>query len=309
MTWLGPQDFQRYLDELRPGVSNYEWMWPLLRARFKQNGWFPRRLHSVIKRFGNPKKPYFIGQTPDGLRFLGDYRDVNAVACATTFEYPGPFICFMMERMKQTEGAFLDVGANLGFVASYLARSMAGRDEVFAFEPIPETTRRAAATFALNDLHNVRLFPVAVGDEEGDITFYDAPGNSEWASAHPTKQPIAIRWQETKVPCLTLDALCQAGHIGRVGLLKIDVEGHEPKVVRGAAELIRREKPVIFYEYNYSVAPFAGWSASDVALMINRSAAYRFKIFEDSGRMVDFSPPEEVGGVVNIYCECCEKAS
>lgn len=200
-------------------------------------------------------------------------------------------------------GTFLDVGANMGLFTAGIARFLKGREEVLAFEPVPATARRAAATFALNNLENVRLFPAAVGDADGEIVFYDAPGCSEYASAIPTSQSIPINWTETRVPSLRLDTLMEQGSFQKVGFMKVDAEGYEPKVMAGAERMIRRDQPHIVYEYNYSVAPTAGWTASDVALQIKQWGDYKFHIMLDDGVKEEFNPPQDVGGLINIYCE------
>jgi FkbM family methyltransferase len=299
---LGPDDFTRSLNTLRPLIGNYGWMLRLLSARARATGgWFPRRLHQIVRRFGNPRRPYFIGTTGDGLKFLGDYRDTYSVICEVCPGYDDDVIDFVEGQMRRTEGAYLDVGTNLGLVASAVARRLQGSHEVLAFEPMPDTARRAAATFALNGVTNLRLFQAAVGDEDGDITFYDAPGHSEAASANPTQQRWEIAWRETKVPCRRLDTLAQEGHIGAVGLMKLDVEGHESKAVRGAQALIRRDRPTVIYEYHPDIARSMGFGPGDVAALVQQTGAFRVTVL---GAGPDSFPPSpESMEVVNICCE------
>jgi FkbM family methyltransferase len=300
---LKPADFQNCLDDLMPRVGKYGWMWTVLRVRARKIGRFPFKLYSVLQRFGNANKPYFVEKTGGGITFMGDYRDIYAVSCAVCPDYDDPLLGFMEQRVKHLEGDYLDVGTNLGVVAATMARSLQDRGEVIAFEPIPETAKRAAATFALNSLKNVRLFRCAISDEDGEITFFNAPGRSEAASANRTEQ--SIDWIETKVPCRTLDSLVEQKAINKVGLMKIDVEGHEPKAVRGAGQLIARQKPEIIYEYHRGVAPKVGWEAADVAALINKASRYRFRTLNGDSTLSNFPPPPDSGEVVNIYGKSC----
>lgn len=69
---LSYSDFNKTLEEFRPLIGNYRWMWPVLRARSARiGGYFPHKIHNMLRRFGNPRKPCFICEFPDGLRFLG----------------------------------------------------------------------------------------------------------------------------------------------------------------------------------------------------------------------------------------------
>src|SRR5207244_4286059 len=101
-------------------------------------------------------------------RVPGDYRDDYATLCAIFPDHEADLLRFLKRQMERRAGAYLDVGTNLGLIAATMARALAGHErgggEVIGFEPVPETARCAAATFALNGLRNARLFQVAVGD-------------------------------------------------------------------------------------------------------------------------------------------------
>ncbi|HXG22973.1 MAG TPA: FkbM family methyltransferase [Chthonomonadales bacterium] len=323
---LGPKEFESHLEAIRPRLGNYHWMWKILRWRARSSGWFPRRIHALLRRLGNPRRPYFIGTTPAGVSFVGDYRDeytVGLVVAArhgrglnwtlsdnkytislpVTSVHSDPVVSLIIDRLQGTCGAYLDVGTNVGVVATEVARFLQGRQEVIAFEPHPETVRRAAATFALNGVKNVRLFAVAIGDVDGEITFYCPVGFSDMASAKPVDLGLPLRWVETKVPCYRLDTLAERGQIPQTGFIKFDVEGHEPRAVEGALQLIRRDRPAILYEYSYAIAPRLGWTATEVAESILRAGEYRFHVLRKDGTFSPFPPPARGGGHVDIFCE------
>jgi FkbM family methyltransferase len=302
VTTLQSADFQRELQNHQPGIASYRWMWKVLKARSRAiGGWFPHKVHNLLRRLGNPRKPYFIAEYRDGLRYLGDYRDVNSMSYALDAMEVADPLHELRSLLEGRPGAFVDVGANLGLYSAAMARTFPER-HVYAIEPVPATVRRAAATFALNGLTNVTLVPAAAGDTDGEIVFYDAPGCSEYASAIPTEQPINVQWKEMRVPCLRLDTLAERLDMGEVALLKIDAEGYEPKVIAGADALIRRARPNIVYEYNDSVAPAAGWTASDVAVQILAMGSYSFFQLRENGDRLPFAPPDEVRGLLNIFC-------
>ncbi len=113
---------------------------------------------------------------------------------------------------------------------------------VVALEPAPGTHSRLEANVAANGLQDrIRTLRTAAGDAVGEVDFFVA-ADSAFSSLNDTGR-IRIR-ERTRVPCTTLDALAAELPLP-VGLLKIDVEGLERAVIAGAAELLRRDRPVL----------------------------------------------------------------
>jgi FkbM family methyltransferase len=252
-----------------------------------------------MRRFFDPRRPFFLGEMSDGVRFVGDLRDYYSVLCAVDPENDGTFCRALVDRVAGGPGTVVDAGANVGRISVAIARA---RPEatVVAFEPEPSTARRAAATIALNRATNVRLFQAAVADRDGEIGFFSAGEDSLSASAYKVNERSS--WtREVNVPCHTLDSLAKARIIDRVVLLKLDVEGAELAAVRGAAELIARDRPTVVFEYHAEIAPKVGWSAEEVTAEFARAKGYRFKVLEHDGRVTQF--PRPIGESVNVLCE------
>lgn len=298
----GIEECRRALRELAPKIGNYAWFWALLRARARRHGGeFPLRYHALLRRLIRPDKPYFIGSAAGGTAFLGDARDVYSAISQVCPNHDTALIGFVRARLAARGGAFADIGANVGIVAAAVARSTHG--PVFAFEPAPETARRCAATFALNGLDNAILFACAASDRDGEIPFHAAPANSDWAAVDPAG-PATIHWSKVTVCCCRLDTLADEGKIGGVGLLKIDVEGHEPQVLAGAERLIGNDRPDIIFEYNREIASRVGWTAEEAAGLIRRAGDYpRVGVLLDDTRLGSFPPAPDGPAYVNIFCE------
>ena len=133
------------------------------------------------------------------------------------------------------------VGANIGALVVPLARR-AG--EVVAFEPQRWVFQLLCANAVLNGLVNTRCYWAAVGDRRRvasvPVLDHEAENNfGGYELAAGEKHP------GDKVPVLTLD---QVPDLDRCALLTIDVEGMELEVLQGAAQLIRRWRPAIFFE-------------------------------------------------------------
>ncbi len=164
----------------------------------------------------------------------------------------------------------LDIGANVGTYALGLAPHLQPGGRVYAFEPQRIIFNMLAGSVALNAIHNIFCNNMAVGDEDGEIEIpqYDYSKRMNFGSVEfggeqtePLHQPRGHDpVARESVPLVRLDSL----GFNRVGLMKIDVEGMEEKVISGAVETIARCRPMIFLETVKSNAAalrslFASW--------------------------------------------------
>jgi FkbM family methyltransferase len=137
----------------------------------------------------------------------------------------------------------LDIGADVGeFAIAMLGSSRS----VIAFEPRPTQANSLAAMFSAVGAA-VRVEPVAVSDKPGATTMRvleSAPGRSTIDSHNPLNNADSGRVRTIDVPMVRLDDL----QLDHVGFVKIDVEGHELAVLRGAADTLTRNRPTLFIE-------------------------------------------------------------
>jgi FkbM family methyltransferase len=137
---------------------------------------------------------------------------------------------------------FFDVGANAGQHALFLARKVS---QVHAFEPSPTTADRFRVNVAINALHNVTLHPVALADADSEETLGSGfQGNSGSRSLNWTLPDGATERVQVRDACAYFGAHC----LPRMHLLKINVEGHERKVLRGLGSRLRADRPLIVME-------------------------------------------------------------
>ncbi len=289
------------LAQLKPRIGSYDWMIAVLKARTRSKGYFPSRTYQMLQRFANPAKPFFIGTTRDGIKYLGDYRDEYSLSWMAFEAFDEDIIGFLKERLAAMKGNCLDIGANIGVTTALDATLLAGRGEVYAFEPMPQTALQAAATIALNGLTNAHLYPVALSDTDTEITFFYPEGRSEMASASVNAQMEGKAITEVKVPCIRLDSLMD--RIGRVGLIKIDVEGHELSALRGASGLLVRDTPAILYEHNPPMMESAKWQPSDMKTLLTGIAPYKLRVLNHDNTWSAFPPSADNRELANIFCE------
>lgn len=155
--------------------------------------------------------------------------------------YDAPEMRFLLAWLRAGD-TFLDVGANVA-PYSLLASSVPGTRAV-AFEPGSLAHDRARANIALNSLEGrVALEPVAVSDTDGEAMLTA----DRWAMN--TLVDTYAGAVET-VSTVRLDSYAAGHDLGRVSLVKVDVEGHELAVLRGATSLLERHRPALILEHN-----------------------------------------------------------
>ncbi|HKR88857.1 MAG TPA: FkbM family methyltransferase [Phenylobacterium sp.] len=135
----------------------------------------------------------------------------------------------------------VEIGANMGLHSVDLARACAP-GPFYAFEPQPRIFQVLCANLALHDIANAFAYPEGCGEVEGEAVVplidYGREGNF---GGVPLMTDGA---QGIKVRVRPLDAL----QLPSCGLVKIDVEGFEPQVLRGARETITRCRPILYVE-------------------------------------------------------------
>jgi FkbM family methyltransferase len=186
-----------------------------------------RRLRALVaRRFAGP-----YDAEAEGLRFRlypgSNYDDRKILAKGRLPERAEHRLVAPYLR----DGAiFVDVGANVGSHA-LVAASRGAR--VIAIEANPATADRLAFNAAANGLDNVEIVRVAVGAEAGRLELWSEPTNCGFATLLPelTTGEWAGDWLPRDVEVRPLADILSARGIGRVDLLKVDVEGFEDRAL------------------------------------------------------------------------------
>ena len=190
---------------------------------------------------------------------------------------------WMMDRLSPG-GTFLDVGASTGATALPTAHRFGPGLRDIAYEPATAARGLLQATVARNGLTQIEVRPFAVSDTPGEAEFReylpDETGQTPWtpeaSSLMATAMPD-LPSQMVRVQVVTLDQqMAEAGGFSGPVVVKIDVEGFEAFVLRGATELIRTARP--FFSIDIHGDPFAtDGSSTEIAVRaILAASGYRF---------------------------------
>jgi FkbM family methyltransferase len=151
-----------------------------------------------------------------------------------------PHLTAVFERYCQPGMTVIDVGASLGYYSLLASHLVGGSGHVFAIEPNSEDCRLLLASLRYQGVTNVELLPVAVDEARGWACYTSHIG----ANGGLTDPDDLLASPGTVVPTFRLDDLVG----GPVGLLKMDVEGAEGRVVGGATRLLEHNRPVVTTE-------------------------------------------------------------
>jgi FkbM family methyltransferase len=137
---------------------------------------------------------------------------------------------------------FVDVGVNKGDFSLIAARAMGDRGRVLAFEPEPENCTWIRRSVERNGYRCIELLQLALSDEDGEATLYLGE-RSGW---HTLVPGVAGRDQGAiTVARRTLDGVLAERGVERVDAIKIDVEGAEMEVLRGATATLGGDHPLL----------------------------------------------------------------
>lgn len=130
-----------------------------------------------------------------------------------------------------------DVGANAGFYTVAFSRLTGDSGAVYAFEPFAENADNILEHIRLNDLQNTTFVQTALGECDGLVGFQTGRLNATGRISHDRSDYL--------VPSLTVDAFIRAYPASRPDLIKIDVEGAEEGLLKGARTLLKETAPLI----------------------------------------------------------------
>jgi FkbM family methyltransferase len=138
-------------------------------------------------------------------------------------------------RQCLSEGdRFVDLGANFGYYTSLASKIVGDTGKVFAFEPSPMAGRTIIDMIAKNKIKNIEFVQAAVGDMSGEINIFMPQSRGVHSPSTFFSDPTFTR---LRVPLIALDHFGPLNDGTPIKLIKIDVEGSEPNVIKGLRKL------------------------------------------------------------------------
>jgi len=154
---------------------------------------------------------------------------------------------FLKKIVKQGDFV-MDIGANIGIYTLFFSDLVGINGHVWSFEPSPFSVSLLRENVAMNFLQNVSVVEEVLTDKTGQVEFYVFEGtgdvyNSIGAITRPVEKLSADK--AIIVKSTTVDDFAEENKINKVDIIKIDVEGAEELVLRGAKKMLGRSNNVV----------------------------------------------------------------
>lgn len=167
-----------------------------------------------------------------------------------------------IQRYLKPGDSFIDIGANIGLY-TLLASSLVGKNgHIDSFEPVPKTVKRLKENISINKLTQVQIHPIALGEKDSTLQFTQEHD----ATNHVLNFNRDNNVNSIEVSSKRLDRVISDRNYA---MAKIDVEGWELPLLKGAENLLSSNNPpVLMLEINGSFTKY-GYKASDIINYLN----------------------------------------
>lgn len=202
-----------------------------------------------------------------------------------------------LDRFVSHGMTFVDGGANLGVYTLAASKLVGESGRVLSFEPGRRSFAILGRNADLNGLRNVQTYQFALSDEMGRARLY-----------HHSHGPVSFSLgredlgAETfeEVSTVTLDHIASQEQIERIDFIKLDVEGAEELVLRGALQTLTHSHPTVLFETNKEAAQRLGLSG-DGAWSLLSEFDYKFYAVDEAGGCAQLPEPPARGNVLAVH--------
>lgn len=207
----------------------------------------------------------------------------------------------LLEKYLDSGSSFLDIGANIGLMSVIASKLVGETGLVYAVEANPNTVSILQTNIELNRCNNIELLPVALSDSQGIALLFENwevnRGGASLISQSSEEKGMEVKMER-------LDDLFNEDT--SINLVKIDVEGFEPQVIRGGMFWFRKQLPIFIIEVSEKREKEVGPSPQEVMELVQTIGNYRFYkqkgTKERRGKLVEITTPKELPTHDNIIC-------
>jgi FkbM family methyltransferase len=194
-------------------------------------------------------------------------------------------ISFLNKFVKKGD-CFFDIGANIGLFSLHASKIIGDKGNIIAFEPTPETFSRLQENIKINSFFNVKTENIGLSDTSGTIKFHTSNDGYDAWNSFATLTDIG-KCSEIDVSTNTLDNYIKTNNIKKIDLIKLDVEGWELNVLKGATELLSSsDSPVFLVEFTESNAFAAGYYCGELFDFV-KSFGYKWYSYDvESNKLI-----------------------
>ena len=216
-----------------------------------------------------------------------------------TGTYEKGILAFLQANLRKGD-CFVDVGANIGLMSIFASNCVGNEGQVLAYEAHPKTAELLKENIGLNQLLNIQVCQYALGSEEGQTKIYDNWQINRGGASLIVKTndsiafDIEIHQLDNKIPTNL-----------QPKIIKIDVEGFELEVLKGASETIKRFQPILIVEFS-EIRENVHESGAQLVEIIKTFGNYRFYKLkggkERKSKLVEILSNDQLPQHDNVIC-------
>jgi FkbM family methyltransferase len=232
----------------------------------------------------------FLVQSIHSLKYIIPAHDLVMTPQLIVYRQWEADLSLLLKRICPPGSVFVDVGANFGYFTCLIASNMGDSttSKVISIEPNPDLLRLLKMNVRINwSMAPVQIIPLAVGERDQVMTLSVPDGIYANGTLSEINHNHADEITQYKVNVKTLDEILKDEP--RVDVIKIDVEGFEYAVFRGAEKTFARRNLVLIFEWSRSQMLEADFNPEEVSSLIEN---YGFKMYEimKNGEYNEFNP-------------------
>lgn len=259
---------------------------PFLRRGYTFVQWIYHYRKSVVRMVDGIRYELNLNEVIDSsIYFLGAYE---------------PHLVSAVKKLIKQGDTVLDVGANVGCHALLFSKLAGPQGRVIAFEPTTRAFQKLRRNRELNlevCTKNLVLEKMAIGDRS--VKSQPVQFRSSWRLFGPIDQI-----EHELLDISTIDEYLEKHELTRVDFIKIDVDGYEYKVIKGALRTLQVHKPVLVMEFGHYTLEGVGDRLEDlVDCLFSLGYAIRrdeeFYLFRNRSEILTAVPPDST---INVIC-------
>lgn len=294
---------------IKPGLTDTQYAWEkAIKFRYSLRGDWKATLYKYAEIYESPleltKHESPLNKYPDydfsSLSFI-HFKDFSMYTTRRLREFynPGFFENFTTDLLKsfiREENTILDIGAHHGYYSLIASNLVGKRGKVFAFEPVKENYFILLKNVSLNKFRNVECWNSAISDNNCEKDFYISKASD---SSGFTPHPLSSTVEKRLVQTYSIDEFFNDQ---KIDIIKIDTEGHELSILKGAKNTIRKNDNIILIvEFNPICIKN---TKNDPIDLLDKLDSYDFDIFfiNDNERQLyrfDTSSPHNYPRIMN----------
>lgn len=237
-----------------------------------------RFLNYILNVFNIDEMPFSISF--NGMVYNGNLNNYIDRMAFFYGAYEKPLLDYMTTLSAQIKDCvFVDVGANIGHHTLYMSKSCS---KVHSFEPLPSLHPKIIDKIKTNNIENITLHKFGLADKEASLEFFPPDDVNEGQGSFAIDQSMSNKPSINLEVVVGDDYLMDRG-VNKIDILKIDVEGFEPQVIKGLSELIKDNTPIIICEISDMNKNI--FSSEQVFLRLLPENTYKLFIFKQTGTL------------------------